>query len=181
MDKVTWSLGLKKLQKDRPNHPFLPSIEKGYSIVTAAYLKKALDSLDVPVIKAKIQKNDSTLKKLSKELSNLFIKRGKLSNSLHQCIDKEGRAAVSQQIGWVQLDIEKAMRRLDYYRENKKLPIEKKVEQFYIPTDGYELAKLEKNKKRSIARGQKNLEERRKKGLDTKRQEEFLQKSKQDI
>lgn len=166
MDKATFSAGLRTLKEKSPNHPLLPSIEKGYNAVSVKYLISALDTLDVPKAPKKRLSKDKMLSRMRSDLNKLFVKRAKLSNSFHDCIDDQSRAAVSQQIGYIQADIRKSIKRIDYYKKNKRMPVDKKLEEFPIPEDGYKLALFYRNKKSSLHRSRRNMEKNKKQGLE---------------
>lgn len=179
MDKETFEASVKRLLEFKPDHPLLKDIQEGYNVLTIAYVKTALKDIPVP---PKPKRRDATLTKMLKVLSKQFARRAKLSNSFHDCADDNARGAVSQEIRFVQTQIEQQMKRVDFYKKHGKKPVEKEIKGFTLPDSGYKLARMQMNLAVTISRCKKEIIRKKQEGLTTELLEKNLKKhyAKQD-
>lgn len=140
--------GFQFLKEHFPDNELIADLETGYNRFNVLYLKAALAELaKMPVV---IQKNgangDETGDKLQFQKSQLFVKRFKLTNSLHGFPltpqYNPHRAGVVDAVKVVQTEIEKVFRAIEYYEANHALPPERLPDdEFPIPQNIYDRKK----------------------------------------
>ena len=166
---------------------------KGYSVLSVAYLRKILETMAIPSEVEPIEEERAAespesldaLKKSYDNLKTLFIDRAKLSNTFHDVVTDEDRAAISRKIQAVQANIAMEMRAIAHIKQYGVAPsslahgFSHGDGGFVIPDNDYELFKAKELLRQSLSRGKINLKKKVDKGEDTTRQEKFLNRTQQ--
>lgn len=184
MDRTTFDIALAQAQANAPDH-HLHKLIKGYNVLSVAYLRKILDTMAIPHEVEPIEEEKASespesldaIKKSYENLKNLFITRSKLSNTFHDVITDEDRAAISRKIQAVQADIAMEMRAIAHIKQHGVAPTKVEGPDFHIPTNDYELHKTKEFLRQSLSRGRINLRKKEEKGEDTKRQIFYLNRT----
>lgn len=167
MKKDRYDINLNYLRDRAPNHPLLPTLERGHSFINARYLQKALDKLpeDTPEPEPTKSKEktteapkDKTLKGLQISRSKLYTERARLSNRFHDMNTDDARAANSQQIQIVQRQIQKLDTEIEYYQEYGKLPENKEQELYPLPNSALDIDRKIKSIRARISQTKKLID-----------------------
>lgn len=173
MTEANYQLAIERIAEINPGHPLLPTLRRGYSLlnvrrVTDILLKAQEEPDPEPDIETDegtwedtipdvaITDNDPELRQLFIQKSNLFVKRAKLSNRLHDCRTDKDRSVVVDAIIDAQREIEEHFQKMRHYRKTGVLISED--EQYHIPTDGAELIRLLNSLRVMASRKKKEIE-----------------------
>lgn len=173
MTEQNYQLAIERIAEMNPDHPLLPTLRRGYSLlnvrrVTDILLKAQEEPEPAPDVETDeetwedtipdvaITDNDPELRQLFIQKSNLFVKRAKLSNRLHDCRTDKDRSGVVDAIIDAQREIEEHFQKMRRYRQTGV--IESDDDQFYLPTDGAELIRLLNSLRVMASRKKKEIE-----------------------
>lgn len=118
--------GIEYVKRHAPNHHLLPDIEKKFSVVTCAYLQRAMDSIPPPQPVAKKQTEyigDPQFDALIIQRKKLFTERAKLSNLFHKMAHRIDRVNNSKKIQAIQTEIHRIGITIQYFREHGEMPL----------------------------------------------------------
>lgn len=184
MDKTTFHIALAQAQANAPDH-HLHRLIKGYNLLSVAYLKKILDTMDIPsevtpteeATPIITEQSTTAINEHYHKLKNLFIDRAKLSNTFHDVITDEDRAAISRKIQATQASIAMEMRAIAHIKQYGVAPVTVTGADIVMPENDYELFKTKELLRQSLSRGRINLKKKQDQGQDTTRQTKFLNRT----
>lgn len=150
-----FQIELERLKRIDPANVLLPTLNKGYSPINIAYLKKAIINLpeDKEVVEsspsiaiARTRKtNDEVLLQLFREKGHHDREMRKTSNLFHTCHTDSQRAEVVGILLKMQKQLVEINNKIKYYELHGRLPIVAQetptegVLDFEVPTDGLKL------------------------------------------
>jgi hypothetical protein len=135
ISEKAYPAALRRVQSDWPDHPLLKILSTGPTLLNRARIEQILvqiserltEEANTPQALVDIEYNDlntedSILRGLYIEKSNLFVERARYSNRLHDCASDSERAKVVSDILITQRRIEDIFHRIKEYIKTGQLP-----------------------------------------------------------
>lgn len=166
MINEVWDKALERVAQWLPDSPLLPRLrQQGQTPLNQLRMVKLLAEcaemearpvVDVEQMETpQVDPSDHVMRGLQIEKSNLFVKRAKLSNLLHECQTDKERSNVVDSILEVQREIETMFQKIRHYQTTGTLPEE---DEYRIPTDGADLVRLQSSLRVQVSQVKKEIE-----------------------
>ncbi len=160
MENSDYRSGIQLLKRKNPEHPILPTLEKGFSLINLEYLRFALKNAQLYKNKApenRVEYSDPSLTTLYSNLRTLKNRQAVHSNKFHAASNNNQRAFISDEIMRIQSDIKLTILEINAFKKNGKVHELKNIEQYPVPKDPLKMQRKNENLGSQISRQNRDI------------------------
>lgn len=155
--------GVELLKIYLPDHPMLPTLQAGESIINQMYLEQAINQIPPQPLQKKKKRyqkgNSSNPKYLYAKVKELYLLKIKRRNDFFTATTNQQRANINQDLIQYRKEIFELHRKINYFEETGeliKIP-DRVAKKMQLPKDQAALLKTLYNTRSSISKTKKNL------------------------